>query len=140
MTILFHAHSGLRYLVLLAGVAAIVVLLLGYVRGRAYAGPSRGLTAAFTGLLHLQVLLGIALVLTGIWYGALMGHLAMMIAAAILMPVLSAYAKKQPDGKKAHGVALAGVVLALLLILGGIMSIGRSPLGTSGRPSASVER
>lgn len=140
MNILFHAHSGLRYLVLLAGVAAIVVLLMGYLRGRAYAGPSRGLTAAFTGLLHLQVLLGIGLVLTGIWYGALMGHLAMMIAAAFLMPALSAYAKKQTDGKKAHGVALAGVVLTLLLILGGIMSIGRGPLGTSGRPSASAER
>lgn len=140
MTILFHAHSGLRYLVLLAGVAAIVVLLMGYVRGRAYAGPSRGLTAAFTGLLHLQVLLGIALVLTGIWYSALMGHLTVMVAAAILMPALGAYAKKQTDGKKAHGVALAGVVLALLLIVGGIMSIGRGPLGTSGRPSASAER
>jgi heme A synthase len=140
MNILFHAHSGLRYLVLLAGVAAIVTLALGYARGRAYAGPSRGVTAAFTGLLHLQVLLGIALVLMGIWYGALMGHLTMMIVAAILMPALSAYAKKQPDGKKAHGVALAGVVLTLLLIVGGIMSIRSSPFASSGRPAAVAPR
>ena len=138
MIFLFHAHSGLRYLVLLAAVAAIVVLALGYARGRAYTGPSRAVTAAFTGLLHLQVLLGIALVVMGIWYGALMGHLTMMFLGAILMPALGGYAKRTADGKKAHGVALAGVVLTLLLVLGGIMSIRPSPFASSGQPSAAV--
>lgn len=140
MTFLFHAHSGLRFLVLLAAAAALVVLTLGYTRGKPYTGASRAVTAAFTGLLHLQALLGIGLVVMGIWYGALMGHLMMMFMAAILMPALGGYAKRQADGKKAHGVALAGVVLTLLLILGGIMSIRPSPFASSGAPSASTAR
>jgi hypothetical protein len=51
-TMLFYAHSGLRYLVLLAGVIALAVLLLGYLKRRPYAGASRGVAAAFMGLLH----------------------------------------------------------------------------------------
>ncbi len=37
------------------------------------------------------------------------------------------YARKQADARKAHQISLVGVVLALLLILGGIMAIRPSP-------------
>ena len=58
---IFHAHSGLRFLVLLAAVAALVVQALGVFGRRAYGRPSRISMAAFTGLLDLQMLLGIAM-------------------------------------------------------------------------------
>lgn len=138
MEFLFHAHSGVRYLVLLAALVALVVLVTGYTSRRAYAGLSRAATSAFMGLVHLQVLLGIGLVLTGIWYGALMGHLMMMVLAAILLTALAAYARRQADAQRAHAVALAGVVLSLLLIVGGIMAIRPSPFASSGAPSAAV--
>ena len=132
---LFHAHSGLRYLVLLAAVVALVVQALGVFGRRPYERPSRISMAAFTGLLDLQVVLGIALVALGCFYGALMGHLMMMVLAAAAAHGCSVFARKQADGRRAHTVALVGVVLALLLIVGGISAIGRSPVGSSGRPT-----
>lgn len=124
---LFYAHSGLRFLVLFAGVIAAAVLLWGWRSGRPFAGQSRAATAVFTGTLDLQILLGIGTVLTRPWYGALMGHLIMMIAAAMAAHALTVYGRKQEDARKAHQISLAGVVLALVLIVGGIMAIRSSP-------------
>ena len=135
---LFHAHSGLRFLVLLAAVVALVVQAMGVFGRRPYDRPSRLSMAAFTGLLDLQVLLGIALVALGCFYGPLMGHLMMMLLAAAAAHGCSVFARKQADGRRAHTVALAGVVLALLLIVAGIGAIGRSPVTSSGRPTCSA--
>jgi hypothetical protein len=124
---LFYAHSGLRFLVLLAAVIAIAVLLWGWSSRRPFAGQSRAVTAVFTGVLDLQVTLGILVVLTRPWYGALMGHLIMMVAAAMAAHGITVYARKQPDARRAHMISLIGVALALALILGGIMAIRNSP-------------
>ena len=132
---LFHAHSGLRFLVLLAAVVALVVQAMGVFGRRPYERPSRISMAAFSGLLDLQVLLGIAMVVLGCFYGALMGHLLMMVLAVGALHVCKAYARKQADGRRAHTVALVGVVLALALIVGGIGAIGHTPVGSSGRPT-----
>lgn len=124
---LFYAHSGLRFLVLLAALIAIAVLLWGWSARRPFEGQSRAVTAVFTGVLDLQVTLGILLVFFRPWYGKLMGHLVMMIAAAMAAHALTVYARKQTDPRRMHMISLIGVALALLLILGGIMSIRGNP-------------
>ncbi|HEU4698259.1 MAG TPA: hypothetical protein VFS40_03710 [Gemmatimonadales bacterium] len=129
MTALFHAHSGLRYLVLLAGVLALLVLVYGRATGRPMRA-GRVLTSVFAGLLDLQILLGIALVISGIYYGALMGHMAMMLLAAVVVHVASVVARHATDERRALTLRLGGVVIALLCILLGILAIGRSILGT----------
>lgn len=134
MTALFHAHSGLRYLVLLAGFVAVLVYALAVARRRPASGGDRTLMAVFTGLLHLQVLLGIALVATGIFYGALMGHIVMMLLAAGAAQGASIVAKRATPPRNPNTIRLVGVLLALLLIVGGITAIGRSVFGT-GVPS-----
>jgi heme A synthase len=135
---IFHAHSGLRYLVLLAGVVALIVLALGVFGRKPYERPSRISMAVFTGVMDLQVLLGIAMVVLGCFYSALIGHLMMMVLAAAAAHGCAVYARKQADGKRAHTIALVGVVLALALIVGGITAIGRSPVGTSGHPTCAA--
>ena len=127
VNMLFYAHSGLRFLVLLAAAIAIAVLLWGWSARRPFAGQSRAVTAVFNGVLDLQVTFGILLVLFRPWYGALIGHLVMMIAAAFAAHGILVYARKQTDPRRAHLISFVGVVLALLLILGGIMSIRSSP-------------
>lgn len=124
---LFYAHSGLRFLVLLTAAIAAAVLLWGWRSGRPFAGQSRAVTAVFTGTLDLQILLGIATVLVRPWYGALIGHLVMMLAAAGAAHALTVYGRKQADARRAHLISFVGVVLALLLIVGGIMAIRPSP-------------
>jgi len=123
----FYAHSGVRFMVLLAAVVAAAVLLWGWISRRPFTGPSRAATAVFTGTLDLQFLLGIATLLTRPFYGALIGHLVMMVAAVFAAHGIITYGRKQTDARRAHQIALVGVVLALLLILGGIMAIRSSP-------------
>lgn len=130
MTALYHAHSGLRYLVLLAGVAALLVLAYGVI-ARKPVGAGRGLSLAFTGLLDLQIVLGLVLVAGGMFYGALMGHLTMMLLAGVAAHVASVLARRAADERRAATLRLAGVAVALLLIVGGIMAIGRSLVGSA---------
>ena len=130
MNILYQAHSGLRYLVLLVGVVALLVLAYGLVGGRPMRA-GRGLTSAFTGLLDLQILLGVGLIVGGIFYGALMGHLVLMVLAAVAAHVASVLARRTTDERRALTVRLAGVALALVCIVGGILAIGRSVFGSA---------
>jgi hypothetical protein len=123
MTALLHAHSGLRFLVLLFGALNLVVLGLGLVRKKPFGRPHRALGSAFAGSLHLQVILGLSLVAMGRYYPALIGHLAMMLLAAVVAQVCFSLNRR----KKEPGLVLplVGVVVALALITGGVMAIGR---------------
>lgn len=123
MTALLHAHSGLRFLVLLLGVVSLVVLGIGLAGKQPFGKLHRVLGASFAGSLHLQVLLGVTLVAMGRWYPALIGHLVMMVLAAAAAQVAMTMNRKRPT--PGLQLPLMGVVVALLCILGGVMAIGR---------------
>lgn len=126
MNMLFHAHSGFRYLVLLAGLVALFYLTYGWVGRKPYTGAARTVTIVFVALLHLQVLLGVALFLTWEYYPALIGHIVMMLLAATVATVASVMSKRAELARRKWGVAAMGVAVTLLLIIGGITSIGRT--------------
>lgn len=128
MTALYHAHSGVRYLVLLLALVVLAMALHGYFTRRPSGKADRGAMAAFTGVLDLQIVLGIILIVAGIFYGALMGHLFMMIFAAVAAHAAAVMARKSTNDRSAHAIRMAGVALALALIVGGVMAIGRTPL------------
>jgi hypothetical protein len=130
MTFLYHAHSGLRYLVLLAALVAIVALAYALASGRG-ARAARILPAVFIGLLDLQILLGIGLVLGGVFPDAAVGHLVMMVLAAVVAHVASVLGKRASTAQREQVMRLAGIVIALALIIGGIMALGRSVLGSA---------
>lgn len=135
MTALYHAHSGVRYLVLLVALVALLMFLHGYLTRRPAGRGDRMVMALFTGVLDLQILLGVGLIVAGIFYGALMGHLMMMLLAAVAAHAAGVMARKSSSPRRTHGIRLAGVALALLLIVGGVMAIGRAPL-ESNAPAA----
>lgn len=126
--ILFYAHSGLRYLVLLAGLLAFGYTLVSALRDRAWDRPARILIASFVGLLDLQVLLGLVLVFLRAFYAALWGHLVMMILAAAVAHITSAVNRRRSPERQSQMTAALGVAGALILIVGGIMAIGQSVL------------
>lgn len=140
LNVLFQAHSGLRYLVLLAALAAVVVLAWGLATRQPFGRPARVATAAFGGLLDLQIVLGLLMVALGLFYPSLMGHMTMMLLAAASAHGLSVLARKQADPRRAHSMALIGVVMALLFIVFGIHSIGRGVLESRARPAAEASR
>jgi heme A synthase len=130
MNALFHAHSGLRYLVLLAAFAAIVALAYGLATKRP-TRATRVLPAAFTGLLDLQILLGLALFMAGLFPDAVVGHLVVMLLAAAVAHGSSIVARRAADDRRELVIRLAGIVLSIVLIAGGIMAIGRGVFGSA---------
>jgi heme A synthase len=123
MLVLFQIHSVVRFLVLAAGLVAVVFYAVGLAQKRPATKAVRILGAIFVGLLDLQILLGVAVVLAGRWYPALIGHLVMMLLAAAVAHVLLARNRRKPQ--PGYNLPLVGVAVALVLIAGGIMAIGR---------------
>lgn len=123
----FTIHSYVRYLVLLAAIGAIITALLGWRTAGLPPRAERALSGAFVGLLDLQIVLGLLLLLTGFqFYGQLMGHLFMMLLAAAAAHIGSVLARRREPERSGSPARLIGFMLALILIIGGIMAIGRS--------------
>ncbi|HSP78656.1 MAG TPA: hypothetical protein VLQ93_09015 [Myxococcaceae bacterium] len=129
MRALFYAHSGLRYLVLLMGLVAVAYFLCGLATKRPVDKSVRIIGSSFIGFLDLQILLGLILVTQWPFYPALWGHIVMMVLAAAVAHTLLAINRRRPNPNWA--LPLAGVGIALLLVIGGILAIGRSLVGTT---------
>ena len=125
---LFAAHSGLRFLVLLAGLFVILYALVGFFGKREYSTAMARLATVFAGLLHLQVLSGVAVLFSRPFYTQLIGHFFMMLMAAGVAQFVSSVMKRRPPEKKSYGPHLVGGVLAFILIWAGIVAIGRGVL------------
>jgi hypothetical protein len=126
---LFNAHSGLRYLVLLAGIAAIAYAAYGAATGRPYDKTMRILGSAFAGTMDLTALVGIGTVLVGNFYPQLGGHIVMMVAAAIVAHIVPAVMKRRPMKERTYMPHIVGTAVAMGLVITGIMAIGRPIVG-----------
>ncbi len=124
----FHAHSGLRYLVLLAAVVAIVYFTFGWLTRQPYERGARIMMAFFAGLLDLQIVLGILLVLLETFYPALIGHIVMMLLAAVMAHGFAVASRRTRRPERRYPLALGGVLLAFGAIISGILAIGRPVL------------
>ncbi len=126
---LMNAHSGLRYLILLAGILTVLYAAYGVASGRAYNKTMRIFASSFAGTIHLQLLLGLALLFSGLFQPALMGHLFMMLFAAAAAQIPVSVMRRRPEERKSylpHGI---GALAALAMIVAGILAIGRPIVG-----------
>jgi heme A synthase len=121
--LLYYAHSGVRYLVLLAGFAVLVYAVYGLLTRRPYDQRMRKLGGAFAGLVHLQVLLGIGVLFTGRFYPALGGHIALMVFAAVAAQTVPSVMRRRPMEERTFFPHLIGTLAALALIVAGILAI-----------------
>ena len=87
--------------------------------------------AVFAGLLDLQILFGLGLVIGGIFPDATVGHLIMMVFAAVITHASSIVGQRASSERRELWIRLVGILIALALIVGGILAIGRSVLGTA---------
>ena len=126
---MLNAHSGLRYLILLGGVLTVLYAAYGVASGRPYDKPMRILATSFVGTMHLQILLGLALLFSGRFQPALTGHIFMMLFAAAAAQIPVSVMRRRPEEQKSylpHGV---GALVALAVIAAGILAIGRPIVG-----------
>ena len=126
---LFYAHSGFRYLVLLAGLIVIGYGAYRAATGKPYDKKMRIFAAAFSGSVDLTALLGIAYIMTTPFYPQLGGHIVMMIAAAVVAHIVPAVMKRRPMGERTIMPFIVGTAVSLGLIVAGIMALGRPILG-----------
>ena len=122
---LYATHSGIRFLVLLAGFVVILYGVWGMVGKRPYEPLMGRLASAFTGLLDLQILIGVGVLFTRPFGSQLIGHLMMMVLAAVVAHGTTMVVRKRPDEEKTYAPHVVGALLALGLVAGGIMAIGR---------------
>lgn len=127
MIFLYQLHSGLRFVVLLMAIVMIAMCLAGLMSKAPFTKAGRIVGSVFAGFLHTQVLVGTALALTGFWQKRDIGHVVMMVAAAVLAQVMLSKNRRAANPNWVR--PLIGVGGALALIFGGIFAIGRMPWG-----------
>lgn len=134
MRMLFHAHSGLRYLVLLMGLIALVFFAYGLATKRPVDKLVRILGSSFVGMLDLQILLGLCLVVTWpVVDGRIWTHMVTMLLAAGLAHVLLVVNRKRPN--PGYALPLAAVAGALVLVaIGVVVVLGRNLMATTHLP------
>lgn len=133
---LLHTHNALRWIVLVLGVLAIVRALSGVSGSQSY-DRARRATAMFMGSVHLQLLLGLLLLMNSPIVKAAMRdmeatmkdaalrkvvveHPALMVVAAIVVTIGAIVAKNQKTDAARHKFGAVFMSLALVIILAGI--------------------
>ena len=137
--LLLGLHNLTRWLVLLAGVAALVTAYWGLFAKRDFGGVDKATGVAFTALFGLQVVLGLVLYFVGPWGikalpnldaaegGARvqiiffsMYHITFMLVALVVAQLGYSLAKRAATGRQAFRRAALGYTFALVLVFAAI--------------------
>lgn len=123
MAILLMLHSIVRWLIVLTAAIAVIKFAAGWLFRSKFKGMDSGLTSAFSGLMDLQVALGLIFM---IWNGVTAGGfpmyriehaLTMFLAAGISH--LPARGKHSPDAVRFRN-GLISILIALVLVYLGV--------------------
>jgi hypothetical protein len=123
MAFLLTLHSILRWILILAALAAIAKLVLGLVKKQEYDKMAGGLVSAFGGLMDTQLLLGLLFfIINGMDVGFGLRHrwehLAVMFIAVIVAHLSSMWKKKDSATRQRN--TLLAILAALALVVVGV--------------------
>lgn len=125
----FYGHSGFRYLILLLGVATILYALFGAITKRPYDKPMRTLSSGLAAAMHMQILLGFALIFSGRFYPAVAIHFLVMLLAAASAQIPVSVMRRRPSEEESYLPHAIWAAVSLGLITAGLMAIGRPIVG-----------
>ena len=131
--ILVHAHSGLRWVVLLFLILAIIRAAGGMSGGKSYEATGRKLAMLAMIFVHLQIVIGLVLyfISPNVQFGAstmsnpqlrffAVEHISMMIVAAVVITAGYSRAKRIDDDRKSFRTVFWTYLISMLLILASI--------------------
>lgn len=123
--VLLPVHSIIRWLIIIVAVVAVVKFAIGWLRGGAFTGMDRGLSAAFSGLMDLQALLGIIMLIgfsinEGLPMVRIEHSTTMLIA--VVLGHLPARWKKAADSVRFRNTLFC-IIGALLFVYVGVMRL-----------------
>ncbi len=126
--ILFQAHSGVRWLVVLMTLVALVWMLVGLLQQRAYDQTARRVMLAFSIVVSLQWLLGVILfVVQGDFSSGYRWEHAITLTIAVAVSHLHNRWKNAPDAVRYRNNLLIIVAVLVLVFIG----VARLPQGWS---------
>ena len=116
-------HSIVRWLVVVVGIFAAVRAVM-VMSGQSSSKMDRGLMSGFTGLMDLNVLLGVILII-GLGFNVIrIEHAVTNIIGVAVAHIFVARAKKIDDPKRKAQFHLLGVVVSLAIIVVGVALVG----------------
>lgn len=129
-TVLYEAHSGWRYLVILALTLVILRALWGWLRQGEWSGLDNRLGLITTIVIDIQLLLGIVVwIMQQQWMGfnalAAWEHPVTMFLTATAAHVTSSRVKKQTESADKFRTATIGYLIAGALLALGVARITR---------------
>jgi hypothetical protein len=125
MDFVLTLHSIVRWFVVLVAVIAVVRYALVMAGKAQSSGMDRGLISGYTGLLDLNVLLGLILIIgLGEWETVQIEHAVTNVIGVVVAHFFAQRAKKIEDPKIKVRTNLLGVVISLAIIVVGVMFVG----------------
>jgi hypothetical protein len=126
LQVLFYIHSWLRWLILLVAAIAVVKSIIGLAGRHEFDKMSGGLTSAFSGLMDLQVLIGLIYLLWSGFAGAgfpmqRIEHLVTMIIAAVVAHLPAVWKNKPAAVRYRNGLIV--ILVSLLLVVAGVFAL-----------------
>lgn len=119
MDIIQTLHSINRWIVVVLGIAAAIKFVVGWLRNHSYQGVDRGLMGGYTGLLDLQLLMGIILLVgLGLDTRFRLEHAITMILAIILAHLAIRWRRADDTVRFRNNSAV--IIAGLLLIFAGV--------------------
>jgi hypothetical protein len=128
--LLFHTHSGLRYLALLAGLAVIGYALRGAMAKRPHDKNMKNLAITFRTLMDVTLFVGVAMVMTGYDFSNDLGmHIVLMTLATVVSHIVPAVMRKRPQAERSNLPYAVSTAVALALVALGTVVVGQPVVG-----------
>ena len=124
MEFVLTVHSIVRWLVVIVAVITVVRCALVMAGKAQSSGMDRGLMSGYTGLLDLNVLLGLILIVGLGFTTQRIEHAVTNIIGVVVAHFFAQRAKKMEDATLKARANLLGVVISLLIIVVGVALIG----------------
>lgn len=123
MGLLLTIHGEIRWLVALVAVIAIIKFAYGWLTTAEYKGMDRGLMAAFTGLLDLNLLLGLILLISlGTGVAARIEHAVTMVIALVIAHSSSLW-RRSNNPTTIFRNNLLVIIVAIIVVFVGVVRL-----------------
>jgi len=121
---LLYLHSGLRWLIVLAGLAVIVYALRGVATKRPHDATMKNLAITFRSLMDVTLFSGVVVVMTGFDFQGNVGvHVVLMLFATVVSHIVPAVMRKRRQEERSLLPYAVATAVALALVFLGTLAV-----------------
>jgi hypothetical protein len=125
----FHAHSGLRYLALLVGVAVLGYAVWRLAGRRGHDSTLYNLAATYRLLMDVTFVVGVAVLFARRSAFGIGPHIVVMLFATLVAHLVPAVMRRRPPEERSVMPYLVATAVSVGLVLVGTAMLGRPVLG-----------